>query len=111
MAELIYISRNYTEIGPFTPAEILDFSRRSILRGDDHVRYHGHNDWLSVAEWTGKADILSIIAQPEPPRRSAVKEKEKIQEKVEDVVVESSVKKPAKKTAKKATAKKAAKSK
>ena len=35
MSNLVYLSRSFVEFGPFTPQELLDFSKRGILKGID----------------------------------------------------------------------------
>jgi hypothetical protein len=48
---LIYLSRNYTEFGPFNPEEIRAFHERGILDTSDFIRYHGEDDWLPAGDW------------------------------------------------------------
>lgn len=48
---MIYLSRNYTEFGPFSNAELLDFCGRGILQKGDHFRAHGADVWWSFEEW------------------------------------------------------------
>ncbi|WP_206170864.1 hypothetical protein [Phragmitibacter flavus] len=94
MSTLIYISRNYTEFGPFTPAEILDFNKRGILVGSDHLRPHGGDIWASVEEWMAKSEIMTAKAEAKP---------KPVVEKKTPTAAKKAVKKAAKKAAKKAT--------
>lgn len=51
MNDLVYISRNFTEFGGFTSAEIVDFQKRGILCERDFVRVHGSENWLPLTAW------------------------------------------------------------
>lgn len=55
MASLIYISRNFTELGGFTSDEVEDFYKRGILRADDSVRAEGTDEWLLLHAWLSGA--------------------------------------------------------
>jgi hypothetical protein len=90
MSTLIYVSRNYTEFGPFTPAEILDFNKRGILHGSDHLRPHGGDLWAPLEEWLSKSEI------------TAVKPVAAAKDKAAPTAKKTAAKKAARKTAKKA---------
>lgn len=73
---MIYISRNYTEIGPFTNRELLDFLDRGVLREGDHFRAHGEDIWWSLGEWLEKAKTEGEVKEPSkaaPKAKKAVK--------------------------------------
>jgi hypothetical protein len=90
----VYISRNFTEFGPFTKEEIIDFTKRGIIGKKDFVRIHNHDTWIHADEWVKNA----IAGEPNPA--------------VPVATAQSPAAAPAKKAAKKAakkSAKKAAK--
>lgn len=55
MSELIYISRNFTELGGFRSAEIIDFHKRNILTENDFVRLDGGEAWIPLHDWISGA--------------------------------------------------------
>ncbi|WP_038167574.1 hypothetical protein [Verrucomicrobium sp. BvORR106] len=61
MSELIYISRNFTELGGFKSDEIIDFHKRSILTEKDFVRVGGEETWLPLHDWISGARDASPI--------------------------------------------------
>ena len=63
MSTPLYISRNYTEIGPFSPLEIADFIKRGILRGGDHLRLHGADEWIEVESWSLPPEAAAVEAE------------------------------------------------
>jgi hypothetical protein len=65
MASLIYISRNFTELGGFTSDEVEDFYKRGILRADDFVRPEEKEEWLLLHAW------LSGATQTDSPIKTA----------------------------------------
>ena len=56
----VYISRNFTEFGPFTQEEVLDFSKRGIIGKKDFVRVHNADEWVHTDEWTKKAGATDV---------------------------------------------------
>ena len=52
----IHISRNFTEIGAFEAAEVIDFYKRGILKHTDYVRVEGADSWLPLHDWIGGAN-------------------------------------------------------
>jgi hypothetical protein len=67
MNNSIIISRNFVELGPFEPKEIIDFHKRGILGELDHLTEQGKEDWLLVAEW------IEQNTKPAKPARPAIK--------------------------------------
>lgn len=70
MSNSVFISRNFTEFGAFTPAEIVDFQKRGILRESDFVREHGSESWQPLTEW-----LTTAVAETPAPVVKAVKPK------------------------------------
>lgn len=73
MTNLIYISRNFTEFGGFTPAEIVDFSQRGIVQDTDYVRVHDTDAWFTAAEWLAQAGAITTEARPAKPKAASRK--------------------------------------
>ncbi|MFZ4767241.1 MAG: hypothetical protein ACOYMN_19985 [Roseimicrobium sp.] len=73
MTNLIYISRNFTEFGGFTPTEILDFNQRGIICETDYVRVHDTDAWFSVSEWLAQSG--TTVAEPKPAKAKAASRK------------------------------------
>jgi hypothetical protein len=61
MSDLIYISRNFTELGGFESREIIDFHKRSILSESDFVRVNGSDQWLPLHDWISGARNASPV--------------------------------------------------
>jgi hypothetical protein len=66
----IYVSRNFVEFGPFFDYEIVEFQARGVLGGSDHLRVHGENHWLEVAEWLAKQQT---VKPDKPAAKTAAK--------------------------------------
>jgi hypothetical protein len=61
MSHLIFISRNFTELGGFRSAEIIDFHKRNILTENDFVRLDGGETWIPLHAWiSGAQDAVPI---------------------------------------------------
>ena len=81
MSNLVFISRNFVEFGPFKPAEVIDFHSRGILGELDHVREDGHDDWVFISEWVVKstpkapAKIKAAAPAPAPAAKKAAAKK------------------------------------
>ena len=54
MTDSIFISRNFVEFGSFTPAEIADFKKRSIIVGSDYLRAASAEVWIPASAWTAE---------------------------------------------------------
>lgn len=94
MSTQVYISRNFTEFGAFTVAEILDFKKRGIVLEGDFIREDGSSTWVP------SLDFLGSLPEPAPkaaPKPKAVKEAKPAKE------PKPAAKAPAKKAAKKAS--------
>ena len=61
MSDLIYISRNFTELGGFESREIIDFHKRSILSESDFVRVSGSDQWIPLHDWISGARNASPV--------------------------------------------------
>ncbi len=72
MSKSVYISRNFTEFGAFTPEEIVDFHKRGILQESDFVRLHGTDVWQPLTEWltTAVSDSSAPAAKPAKPAKT-----------------------------------------
>jgi hypothetical protein len=55
MSDLLFISRNFTELGGFKSEEVLDFYKRQILNHDDYVRTANSEEWLPLHSWISGA--------------------------------------------------------
>jgi len=67
MSDLVYISRNFTELGPFSTQEVLDFYTRRILTGTDFVRFDGAEVWMTLADWlAGASPDTASSSEPVP---------------------------------------------
>lgn len=73
MKELYYISRNFTEFGGFSAAEVLDFKRRGMLRSTDYVRLHNTDEWSHLKEWLDKNELPAMSPTPSKPKTPAAK--------------------------------------
>lgn len=63
MSDLIYISRNFTELGGFRSSEVIDFHKRNILTENDFVRLDGGDAWIPLHAWvSGAQDAAPIKA-------------------------------------------------
>ncbi len=80
MTKLIYVSRNFTEFGPFSEAEIQDFRSRGILQSGDFFRSEDSHHWLHLDEWTfetpskpaaAKAPAATKAKAPTKPKAEA----------------------------------------
>lgn len=94
MSTQVYISRNFTEFGAFTLAEITDFKKRGIVLDGDFIREEGSSTWVP------SLDFLSSLPEPAPKpaaKPKAVKEAKPAKE------PKPAAKAPAKKAAKKAS--------
>lgn len=94
MSTLVYISRNFTEFGAFTTAEIVDFKARGVVLDSDFLREDGSGTWVPVA------DFLAALPAPTPapaPAKAPAKKAAK-------AAKEAKPAKVAKKAAKKAAA-------
>ncbi|WP_156346129.1 hypothetical protein [Verrucomicrobium spinosum] len=61
MSHLIFISRNFTELGGFQSSEIIDFYKRNILTEKDFVRLDGGETWIPLHAWiSGAQDAVPI---------------------------------------------------
>ena len=65
MSNLVYLSRSFVEFGPFTPQELLDFSKRGIPKDIHHIHQQGRSAWLTVADW--------LKTQPAAPATASAK--------------------------------------
>lgn len=92
MNDPVYISRNFTEFGPFTTVEVVDFQKRGILVESDFVRTHGTETWSPLSDWLTTAATEAPAAPAAPEAAPA----------------EAKPKAPAKKRSAKASGKKAA---
>lgn len=61
MSDLIYIIRNFTELGGFESREIIDFHKRRILSESDFVRVSGSDQWLPLHDWISGARNASPV--------------------------------------------------
>ncbi|WP_009962384.1 hypothetical protein [Verrucomicrobium spinosum] len=97
MSTQVYLSRNFTEFGAFTVAEILDFKKRGIVLDGDFIREDGSSAWVP------SLNFLSSLPEPKPttlkaaPKAKAVKEAKPVKE------PKPAAKTPAKKASKKAS--------
>ena len=66
MSTPIYISRNFTEFGAFTVAEVLDFQKRGILLDSDYARIDGSGEWIPIPAWVASAPASAPDPAPEP---------------------------------------------
>jgi len=73
MKELYYISRNFTEFGGFSSAEVLDFKSRGMLRSTDYVRLHNTDEWTHLKEWLNKNELSEASPVPSKPKARAQK--------------------------------------
>jgi len=65
MSHLIFISRNFTELGGFQSSEIIDFYKRNILTEKDFVRLDGGETWIPLHAWiSGAQDAVPIKELP-----------------------------------------------
>ena len=68
MKTLVTLSRSFVEFGPFTKAEILDFSKRGLLQDTDYLRDEGASDWLHYAEWLTTAEPVKKLELVKAPK-------------------------------------------
>lgn len=94
MSTPVYISRNFTEFGAFTVAEITDFQKRGILLEGDFIREDGSSAWVPSVEF--------LAALPEPAPAAPVTVKAVKEPAAPKPVKEPKAAKVAKKAAKKA---------
>lgn len=74
MSDLIYISRNFTELGGFRSSEVIDFHKRNILTENDFVRMDGGDAWIPLHAWvSGAQDAVPIKAASSGGREVAAK--------------------------------------
>jgi hypothetical protein len=70
MSTPLYISRNFTEFGAFTPAEIASFKARGILLDSDFLRLEGSDTWTPLADWSPPAESTApapaMASEPAP---------------------------------------------
>ena len=80
MSQLIYLSRNFVEFGPFKPEEIVDFKKRDILLESDYVRTEPGHHWYPIEEWLASSTPAAkpsldgatpVAPEPEPPAKKA----------------------------------------
>jgi len=80
MKSLVTLSRAFVEFGPFTKAEVLDFSKRGLLLDSDYLRDEGSETWLPSAEWVSAskpAPKLKIVKAAAPKAAPATKKAKK----------------------------------
>jgi hypothetical protein len=74
---LVTLSRAYVEFGPFTKAEVLDFSKRGLLHASDYLRDEGTDPWLPSAEWLAatKTDPKLKVVKTAAPKTAGTPKK------------------------------------
>lgn len=80
MKSLVTLSRAFVEFGPFTKAEVLDFSKRGLLQDTDYLRDEGSDAWLHYAEWVSAskpAPKLKVVKAAAPKAAPAAKKTKK----------------------------------
>ena len=80
MKSLVTLSRAFVEFGPFTKAEVLDFSKRGLLQDSDYLRDEGSDAWLPSAEWVTAAQPapkLKVVKAAAPKAAPAAKKAKK----------------------------------
>lgn len=80
MKSLVTLSRAFVEFGPFTKAEVLDFSKRGLLLDSDYLRDEGSETWLPSAEWVAAAQPapkLKVVKAAAPKAAPAAKKAKK----------------------------------
>jgi len=80
MKSLVTLSRAFVEFGPFTKAEVLDFSKRGLLLDSDYLRDEGSEAWMPAAEWVSAskpAPKLKIVKAAAPKAAPAAKKTKK----------------------------------
>ncbi|SKB06472.1 hypothetical protein SAMN02745166_04492 [Prosthecobacter debontii] len=95
MTNMLYLSRSFVEIGPFSAEELSSFFVRGVLKDTDYVRAESADEWLHVNDWVASLTPAAPVAEAPAPAAAAKKAPAK--------------KAAAKTAAKKAPAKKAAK--
>ena len=58
----MFLSRNFVEFGPFTPAEMTAFAGRGLLLETDYVKEVGGHVWQPYMEWAAS------LAEPRPEK-------------------------------------------
>lgn len=71
MKTLVTLSRAFVEFGPFTKAEILDFSKRGLLQDSDYLRDEGSDAWLPSAEYVAAAQPAPKLKVVKTPKAAA----------------------------------------
>lgn len=80
MKSLVTLSRAFVEFGPFTKAEVLDFSKRGLLQDTDYLREDGSDAWLHSADWVAAskpAPKLKVVKAAAPKAAPAAKKTKK----------------------------------
>lgn len=80
MKSLVTLSRAFVEFGPFTKAEVLDFSKRGLLQDSDYLRDEGSDAWLPSSEWvtaSQPAPKLKVVKAAAPKAATATKKAKK----------------------------------
>ncbi|MFN7563907.1 MAG: hypothetical protein ACK5TH_19185 [Prosthecobacter sp.] len=80
MKSLVTLSRAFVEFGPFTKAEVLDFSKRGLLQDSDYLRDEGSDAWTPSAEWltaSKPAPKLKVVKAAAPKAAPAAKKTKK----------------------------------
>ena len=80
MKSLVTLSRAFVEFGPFTKAEVLDFSKRGLLQDTDYLREDGSDAWLHSAAWVAAskpAPKLKVVKAAAPKAAPAAKKTKK----------------------------------
>ena len=80
MKSLVTLSRAFVEFGPFTKAEVLDFSKRGLLQDSDYLRDEGSDTWLPSAEWvtaSQPAPKLKVVKATAPKTAATTKKAKK----------------------------------
>ena len=95
----LYISRNFTEFGPFKVAEVEDFFKRNILKDSDYGRFDTEPHWVPINQVL-KLDKISKTAAPVAKKSGKTAKPVKAQAAV-DAWEKAAPAKPAKKAAKK----------
>lgn len=67
------LSRAYVEFGPFTKAELLDFSQRSLLRVGDFIRPEHSHHWEPWETWLHEHAPTSPPPKAVPAKKAAAK--------------------------------------
>lgn len=73
MKSLVTLSRAFVEFGPFTKAEVFEFSKRGILQVSDYLREEGGDTWMPSADWLAAAQPvpkLRVVKAATMPKKS-----------------------------------------